>query len=90
MEDDHKALQASRHWGRTKRLTIILLAIWGSLTLTSVFFARELANVSLFGWPLSFYLVAQGLPLCYLLICAAYAWRMHLLDQEAKDRHDAA
>jgi putative solute:sodium symporter small subunit len=90
MENDRNDTRISRHWRCTKRLTLILLAIWGGVTLTTVFFARELATVSLFGWPLSFYLVAQGAPLSYLLICAVYAWRMRLFDQEAKDHHDAA
>jgi putative solute:sodium symporter small subunit len=78
------------HWRRTKKLSLLLLAVWASITLVAVFFARELSAFSLFGWPLSFYLVAQGVPLLYLLIGAVYAWRMRMLDQDCKDGRDAA
>jgi putative solute:sodium symporter small subunit len=46
-----------------------------------VFFARELAGLSLFGWPLSFYLAAQGAALIYLAILGAYALGMRRFDR---------
>ena len=67
------------HWQRTRRLTAVLLALWLATTFCSVFFARDLAGLSLFGWPLPFYLAAQGAALIYLAILGAYAlwllWR---------------
>jgi putative solute:sodium symporter small subunit len=47
-----------------------------------VFFARDLAHLSVFGWPLSFYLAAQGASLTYLAIIGVYAWRMRILDRD--------
>ena len=70
----------SRHWQRTRRLTFGLLAVWLGASFCSVFFARELAALSLFGWPLSFYLAAQGAALIYLAIVAVYAVVMHRVD----------
>ena len=69
------------HWQRTRRLTAVLLALWLATTFGSVFFARELAGLSLFGWPLSFYLAAQGAALIYLAILGAYALAMRRFDQ---------
>lgn len=74
----------STHWDSTKRLTRILLLIWFFITFLTIFFARELSNVTLFGWPLSFYMVAQGAPLIYVMIVAVYAWRMRRLDKKFK------
>jgi putative solute:sodium symporter small subunit len=71
----------SRHWQRTRRLTFVLLAAWLAATFCSVFFARELAGLSLFGWPLSFYLAAQGAALIYLAILGAYAAGMRRFDR---------
>lgn len=71
----------SRHWQRTRSLTAILLVLWLATTFCTVFFARELAGLSLFGWPLSFYLAAQGASLIYLSILAVYAFGMHRFDQ---------
>ena len=71
----------SRHWQRTRRLTFVLLAVWLAASFCSVFFARELAGLSLFGWPLSFYLAAQGAALIYLAILGAYAAGMRGFDR---------
>jgi putative solute:sodium symporter small subunit len=69
------------HWARTRRLTALLLALWLATGFCTVFFARDLASLSVFGWPLSFYLAAQGASLIYLAIIGAYAWRMRILDR---------
>ncbi|WP_373989155.1 DUF4212 domain-containing protein [Duganella sp. BuS-21] len=72
-----------RHWRRTRRLSALLLLLWLLTTFCAAFFARELAGLSVFGWPLSFYLAAQGASLVYLAILAFYAWRMRKLDKDA-------
>jgi putative solute:sodium symporter small subunit len=74
-------LARAAHWRQTRRLTTILLALWLATGFGTVFYARELARLALFGWPLSFYMAAQGASLVYLAIIGAYAWRMRLLDR---------
>lgn len=74
------------HWQSTRRLTLSLLLIWLALTFGVIFFARELSGMRLFGWPLSFYMAAQGLVLIYLLIVAVYTWQMRKIDQRQPDR----
>ncbi|WP_211444971.1 DUF4212 domain-containing protein [Collimonas humicola] len=73
------------HWRSTRRLTLALLLVWFVLTFAVIFFARELASITWFGWPLSFYMAAQGLALGYLLIVTLYTWQMHKTDR----RHQA-
>jgi putative solute:sodium symporter small subunit len=81
----------ARHWARTRRLTVLLLVLWLATWFGTVFFARDLAHLSVFGWPLSFYLAAQGSSLIYLAIIGAYAWRMRVLDRRfARMLEDAA
>ncbi|HEY1042644.1 MAG TPA: sodium/substrate symporter small subunit [Telluria sp.] len=70
----------ARHWQRTRRMTAALLALWLATTLVPLFFARELAHLTLFGWPLPFYLAAQGAALVYLAIVGVYVWRMRSID----------
>ena len=72
------------HWQQTRRMTGWLLLLWLVTTFCAAFFARELNNLSIFGWPLSFYLAAQGASLVYLAIIGFYAWRMRRLDQQAR------
>ncbi|QNA97820.1 DUF4212 domain-containing protein [Massilia sp. Se16.2.3] len=69
------------HWRQTRRLTFALLALWLATGFGTVFYARELARVTVFGWPLSFYMAAQGAALVCLAIIGAYAWRMRQLDR---------
>lgn len=79
------------YWRRVRLLTATLLLAWFLLTFGVVFFARELSAFTLFGWPFSFYMAAQGLILLYLAIIALYVKRMRRLDQLMKgDTTDAA
>ena len=75
----------SIYWRRTRRLTALLMAVWLVATVGVIFFARELSTVVFFGWPLSFYMAAQGAVLLYALLNGVYAWRMRHLDQQAMD-----
>jgi putative solute:sodium symporter small subunit len=74
----------SEYWRRTRLLTAVLLAVWFATTFTVIFFARELTNFSLFGWPFPFYMAAQGLILVYLIIIGVYVRRMKGLDKLLK------
>ncbi|WP_034295422.1 DUF4212 domain-containing protein [Herbaspirillum sp. RV1423] len=74
---EHKTASAtppspSSYWDKTRRLTLALLGLWFVVTFGAVFFARELNHVHLFGWPLSFYMAAQGIMLVYLAIVTVY------------------
>jgi putative solute:sodium symporter small subunit len=85
----HRAPRIRSHWDRTRRLTLLLMAIWFAVSIVVIFFARELAGMTFFGWPFSFYMAAQGSVLVYLALIGIYAWRMHRIDQEATGRdHD--
>jgi putative solute:sodium symporter small subunit len=70
------------HWARARKLTLVLLGLWLATGFGTVFFARDLDHLSVFGWPLSFYMAAQGASLIYLAIIGAYAWRMRVLDRD--------
>ena len=84
-------MNASRkkYWQRARALTLILLAIWLLTTISVVAFARQLATVSLWGWPLHYYFASQGATLVYLAIVGVYAWVMQRLDAaENSESHD--
>lgn len=68
------------HWRSTRRITARLLLAWLATTLVAVWFARDLQHLSLFGWPLSFYMAAQGASLVYLTVIGAYAVLMQRAD----------
>jgi putative solute:sodium symporter small subunit len=75
--------QEKTHWKKLHSLTFILLSIWFVVSFSIIFFARELAGLSLFGWPVSFYMAAQGSILIYLLLIAIYAIVAKKIDASA-------
>jgi len=75
--------QEKTHWKKLRSLTFILLGIWFVASFSIIFFARELAGLSLFGWPISFYMAAQGSILIYLLLIAIYAIVAKKIDASA-------
>lgn len=68
------------YWRKNLRITGILLVIWFVVTFGVIYFARELATINFFGWPLSFYMAAQGSLIIYVLIIGYYAMYMNKLD----------
>jgi putative solute:sodium symporter small subunit len=75
--------ETHRHyWQKNLRLTTVLLSIWFVVTFVVSFFARPLAQITFFGWPLSFYMGAQGSLIVYVVLIWVYAKKMHQLDAE--------
>ena len=74
--------QHKTYWRKNLTITSILLVIWFVVTFVMAFFARELATINFFGWPLSFYMAAQGSLIIYVCIIGFYAMYMRKLDVE--------
>lgn len=70
------------YWHKNLRLTGILLAIWFVATYVVSYFARELNEIVILGFPLGFYMGAQGALIIYVLIIWYYARSMNKLDRE--------
>lgn len=70
------------YWTKNIRLTAILMAIWFVVTYVAGYFARELNAVTVFGFPLGFYVGAQGALIIYVVIIFYYANRMNRMDKE--------
>lgn len=70
------------YWRRNLNLTIVMLAIWFVVTYVMAYFARPLAEIVIFGWPLPFYMGAQGSLIVYVLMIWYYARKMRRLDEE--------
>lgn len=71
-----------QYWRRNLRLTAILLAIWFVVTFVASYFARELNEITVLGFPLGFYMGAQGSLIVYVLIIWFYARYMNNLDKD--------
>jgi len=82
---------AHRFWRHTRRLTGALLGVWLAVSLLVPWFARDLAAWQVFGFPLSYWLAAEGALLLYLAIIVAYVIGMERLEAAFLDSaHEAA
>lgn len=70
------------YWQKTLRITWILLAIWFFFTYVMILFATPLNNITFLGFPLAFYMGAQGTLVIYVAIIVFYARYMNRLDRE--------
>ena len=70
-----------RYWRKNVRLTLALLAVWFVVTFVAGWYAADLNAFEILGFPLGFYIFAQGGPLIFLAIIGIYVKAMNHLDQ---------
>jgi len=68
------------YWRKNLVLTAILLVVWFIVTYVLAWYAIPLAEINFFGWPLSFYMAAQGSLIVYVILIGIYAWKMNQYD----------
>jgi putative solute:sodium symporter small subunit len=68
------------YWRKNLRLTGVILLIWFVATFVVAWFAIPLAEIKFFGWPLSFYMMAQGSLIIYVALIGWYALAMRKMD----------
>lgn len=69
------------YWRATLRLTTVLLLVWGCASFLPGWFADALNEVTFFGWPLGFYMAAQGALIVFLLVVWCYDHWMTRLER---------
>ncbi|MEO8143819.1 MAG: DUF4212 domain-containing protein [Betaproteobacteria bacterium] len=70
------------YWHKNLVVTAVLLLIWFVATFVEGWYARELNGVTFLGFPLGFYMSAQGSLIIYVAIIGFYALYMNKLDKE--------
>ena len=70
------------YWRKNLRITVVLLAIWFVVTFVVSYYARELSGITILGFPMGFYMGAQGSLIIYVVIIWFYARYMNALDKE--------
>ena len=69
------------YWHKNLVVTAVLMIIWFVVTFVEGWYARELNQFSFLGFPLGFYMSAQGSLIIYVLIIWFYARYMNRLDK---------
>jgi putative solute:sodium symporter small subunit len=70
-----------QHWRGNLRLTAFCLGVWALVTFAPAYWAQRLNRVEFLGWPLGFYMAAQGALIIYVILIGIYAWGMDRLDR---------
>ena len=78
------------HWRRTKQLMIIHLIIWFIFSYVVHWFAVPLNNISFFGWPLGYYLSAQGSLIVFVVQLFVFNRQQHAVDVKFGVAEDSA
>jgi putative solute:sodium symporter small subunit len=76
LSDKHR-----EYWRRNLVITAVLMIVWFIVTFIEGWYARELNGVSFMGFPLGFYMSAQGSLIIYVIIIGIYARYMNNLDR---------
>ena len=77
---DKEKLKA--YWTYNVRLTTIIMIIWFVVTYVAIFFSPELNNIVIFGFPMGYYMGAQGSLIIFVILIFWYAFKMNAADKE--------
>ena len=70
------------YWHKNLVITGILLFVWFVVTFVEAWFARELNTMSFLGFPLGFYMSAQGSLIIFVILCFWNASAQNRIDEE--------
>ncbi len=71
-----------RHWEKTKGLMFLTLAIWFVFSIVIFMFGESLNNGSFLGYPLAYYMCAQGSIIIFVVLIFWFANRQEKIDEE--------
>ena len=71
-----------RHWAKTRSLTVLVLILWFIFLIIVPWFAKELNGITFLGFPLGFYMIAQGSLIVFVLLIFFQNWRQDAIDDE--------
>ncbi|HYH18522.1 MAG TPA: DUF4212 domain-containing protein [Azospirillum sp.] len=74
--------KARAYWGATSRLMWIMLAIWFLASFVIHLFAPSLNGIRFLGFPLGFYMAAQGSLIIFVVMLFWFARRQNDIDEE--------
>ena len=70
------------HWRRTSRLMWTIMVLWFIFSFGVHFFAVQLNQIVIAGFPLGFYMAAQGSLIAFVVLCFWNAAAQNRIDEE--------
>jgi putative solute:sodium symporter small subunit len=82
MSDQISPEAGAAHWAKTRTLMWISLAIWAFFSFVIHMFVGTLNGLSFLGFPLGFYMAAQGSLIVFVVLIFWYVARQNAIDEE--------
>ncbi len=74
--------QRTAHWKKTRTLMIVHLSIWFVFAYLVHWFAKDLNNMSFIGFPLGYYMAAQGSLFAFVIQLFIFVKQQDKVDRE--------
>ena len=74
--------QRDAYWSKTSRLMWTIMVLWIIFSFLIPAFAIQLNQIKIFGFPLGFYMAAQGSLISYVVLCFWNASAQNKIDEE--------
>jgi putative solute:sodium symporter small subunit len=71
-----------RHWSATRGLMFVMLFLWAFFAFGIHFFVKDLNQIVIGGFPLGFYMAAQGSLIAFVVILIVFASAQHGIDSK--------
>ena len=70
------------YWTRTRNLMYVMLALWVFFGFVIHMFVDQLNNIVILGFPLGYYMAAQGSLIAFVVMLFMFARRQNAIDEE--------
>lgn len=77
-----------RYWSRTSTLMWIMFALWVFFSFVIHFFVEPLNSIRFLGFPLGFYMAAQGSLIAFVVMLFIFAKRQDTIDRQEGEAED--
>ena len=74
--------QQTAYWEKTRGLMLVILAAWFVFSFLIHFWAPQLNTIRILGFPLGYYMAAQGSLIAFVLMCVWNAKSQDKIDHE--------
>jgi putative solute:sodium symporter small subunit len=82
MAEKLDAARMQEYWSRTSRLMWTIFGLWFFFSFVIHLFAVQLNGVKILGFPLGFYMAAQGSLIAFVVLCVWNAVAQNKIDEE--------
>jgi putative solute:sodium symporter small subunit len=76
------------HWAKTRNLMWVTLAVWAFFGFAIHFFVTPLNSIVIAGFPLGFYMAAQGSLIVFVILIFWFCWSQNRIDEEFDVQED--